>query len=158
MNIRESIYQSLTPRQRITATLEALARNDISEKERLINTCTRTHYIQTDHAYSASMDKLMLLSMAVEFELMSAAITYLVYDEIPILLEKFAYIEQGWIVAMGDHGIDYDLLRRAGVPRSAEINYVFNLAKTIELEPETVQEYRLVASALIAGLQLQEVL
>lgn len=52
MNIKPQIYESLTPRQRVIASIEALARGDEEEKRRLVKSCPKKSYLQTDTAYS----------------------------------------------------------------------------------------------------------
>jgi hypothetical protein len=51
MNIKPMIYDNLTIQQRITASTEALMRNDIGELKRLVETCPKKTYTQPDQAF-----------------------------------------------------------------------------------------------------------
>jgi hypothetical protein len=51
MNIKPMIYDNLTIQQRITASTDALMRNDMSEVKRLIETCQKKTYTQPDQAF-----------------------------------------------------------------------------------------------------------
>lgn len=51
MKIKDALYDSLTPDQRIHATLAALARDDMKEADRLADTCPEHTYRMKDSAY-----------------------------------------------------------------------------------------------------------
>jgi hypothetical protein len=53
-------YHNLTPKERFQLSLEAMARGDHAEQERLLETCPRVSYIETDAAYTSRMEAIAL--------------------------------------------------------------------------------------------------
>ena len=76
--IASQVYNNLKPRQRIIASIEAAARGDETERRLLITSCPKKTYVQTDLEFSESMEKLMVLAMAVEADLRGSALGYFV--------------------------------------------------------------------------------
>lgn len=68
--IPESVYQTLTPAERISAAISADARGDQEELRRLVSTCAKKTYVQTDAAFKDVMDRIMSVSMAREVDLL----------------------------------------------------------------------------------------
>jgi len=53
--IKPMVYEALTPKQRVIATLEAEARDDQAEVRRLVETCPKVTYRANDERYSGTM-------------------------------------------------------------------------------------------------------
>lgn len=120
MNIKSTVYDSLTPRQRVIATLEAEARKDDSEVARLRDSCPYKSYKQRDAAWSDTMTLLMGLSVAYELDLCVAALQWERYQN-PVFLELMATIEHEYRVALSDYGIELETMVKAGCPRSPDV-------------------------------------
>jgi hypothetical protein len=52
----ERVYHQLTPQERFELSLEAMARGDHPEQERLMDTCQLMSYLETDAAYTSLME------------------------------------------------------------------------------------------------------
>ena len=76
--IASTVYEDLTPRQRVIASVEAEARGDQDERQRLMSSCPRLNYCRTDAAYSDAMERLMRMALAVEADLRGAALSFLI--------------------------------------------------------------------------------
>lgn len=73
MKINESVYEKLTPQQRVQAAVSALARGDDTEIDRLRRTCPKKTYIQTDARFSDTMDRLLIFGLALSHDLLTTA-------------------------------------------------------------------------------------
>lgn len=120
MDVKPKIYESLTPKQRIAAVIEAMAREDETEIKRLNDTCKMKSYRQRDISYSDVMTRLMGMSLALEADLRGMAIEYLTMDVSlgeEICLQKMVVIEMAWTRLLDDLGIDKPSMLNAGAPR-----------------------------------------
>lgn len=153
VNIKPQIYESLTPRQRVIASIEALARGDEEEKRRLVKSCPKKSYLRTDAAYADTMDLLICLSVAIEADLRGCALNYFFAswqegkDGKPrtafkqASLQNMADIIQAWRNALKNQGID---------PNTMEIasrNITHFLVEWLEFEmfdpdPEQVKKFQ----------------
>ncbi|HEX2752345.1 MAG TPA: hypothetical protein VHP34_04425, partial [Alphaproteobacteria bacterium] len=79
MNIKPSIYENLTHNQRIIATVEALARGDEAEKQRLIETCPKGIYKRSESGYADRMEALEILALLVESAMCDAALNLMAH-------------------------------------------------------------------------------
>lgn len=77
MNIKLQIYDNLTPKQRIIASIDAMARGDEEERLRLIKSCPKKSYRLTDSAYSFRIETLQQMAMAVECDMRGLSLDYL---------------------------------------------------------------------------------
>lgn len=75
MNIKPIVYENLTASQRVIAAMEALARNDDKEHERLLKTCPKKTYSMEDYEFTGKMNALHDLALAVECDLRGCAIS-----------------------------------------------------------------------------------
>jgi hypothetical protein len=109
MNIRGTVYEALSPRQRIIAAIDAIARDDAAEVERLKSTCPIKTYRQRDAAFSDTMEALLGTGLAVEADLRGTALWWLLVRAIPedsdALLKNMAAIEAAWLALLADMGI-----------------------------------------------------
>jgi hypothetical protein len=131
MNIRGTIYEALSPRQRIIATMDAIARDDTAEIDRLKTTCPYRVYRQRDAAFIDALEALFGAGLAVEGDLRGAALSWWAHpvsgrDE--QLLQDMAAIEAAWQALLADMGITS--LTAAAPPRHPLV------ARLLEIAPE----------------------
>ena len=105
MNIRGTVYEGLSPRQRIIAAMDAIARDDTAEGERLKTTCPIKSYHQRDDAFSDTIEALFGAGLAVEADLRGAALSWLACERDAALLQNMAAIETAWLALLADIGI-----------------------------------------------------
>lgn len=118
-----TVYQDLSPRQRIVACIEAEARGDEDEKRRLISSCPKVTYSSTDARFSDAMEKLFALAMAVEADLKECVIGFLIAARIDPknsrrFLQDFADIKDSWKSTLFGMGISEESMVLAGPPSS----------------------------------------
>jgi hypothetical protein len=77
-NLADKYYAALTPSERVGAAIEAAARDDTLEIQRLRETCPRGLYRQTDPIFSDSMEQLSSLCVAVRHDQMVQVARYLI--------------------------------------------------------------------------------
>jgi hypothetical protein len=120
-DISLSVYRNLTPAQRLVASIEALARGDEEEKQRLVKSCPRKSYIQNDAQFADIMENLMDLAIAVEADLRECVIYFLIAiraDPKNALefLQRYSDLRAGWNSAISRMGIDPESMRKARPP------------------------------------------
>jgi hypothetical protein len=125
MNIKPLIYETLTPRQRVIAAVEADARGDGAEFERLKDTCPTRIYKMTDSAYVMTMTMLVNISMLVECEIRShlADLLFGLFidkDEksdqlIDISFQRIANIKAAWVATIEGMGISPESMIKVGM-------------------------------------------
>ena len=130
--IAASVYENLTPRQRIVACVEAEARCDKEEKRRLIKSCPKKTYVQTDLEFSESMEKLMVLAMAIEADLRGYALSFFVGLRVDPknackFLQDYSDTRAAWKITVSDMGIDPEIMKRAGPPPSPILEMIDGL-------------------------------
>ena len=130
--IASSVYENLTPRQRIVACVEAEARCDKEEKRRLIKSCPKKTYVQTDLEFSESMEKLMVLGMAVECDLRECGLGFFVGLRVDPknafkFLQNYSDIKAAWKIAVSEMGIDPEIMKKAGPPPSPILEMIDGL-------------------------------
>ncbi len=112
MNIKSSVYESLTPRQRVIATIEAEARGDDDEVHRLVDTCPKFTFRQNDTEYSYTMVRLIALKLAIESDIRGYVIGALLSiivehnDALQVFLQDIANTNAAWNETMEVLGID----------------------------------------------------
>ncbi len=130
--IASSVYESLTIRQRVIASIDAEARGDLHERQRLISSCPKLTYHQTDARFSGTIENLMGLAMAVEADLRECALRCFVFNESdPEIsggsLQDFANIREAWKMTVKAMGIDERSMALAGPPSSLVVEMVEDL-------------------------------
>jgi len=138
MSLKPVIYESLTPPQRVVATLDALGRGDDEEVQRLRETCPFKTYRQRDAAFSDTMNSLMMMSLAIESELTACALSFLATassSEKQIdHLQEMANIQGGWLAVLNDLGISAEPMLRAGPPRHGIVAQLLTMAPEFEAD------------------------
>ena len=147
--IAATVYDDLTPRQRIVASIEAEARHDEGEKRRLITSCPKVTYSSTDARFSETMEKLFSLAMAVEADLRGFALAFLIGVRVDPknaiqLLQPYADLRAAWNSVISEMGIDPKSMKLAGPPQSP----VFDLIADIIPKPNKKQSKVLEADML----------
>jgi hypothetical protein len=145
--IGPKIYETLTPRQRLVACVEAEARSDEDEKNRLVATCPRKTYEVYDIEFSNAMDSLVGAALATEADLRGCLLGYLVASRFDpqiasTFLQDFANIRSAWKIAVNALGIDEETMARAGPPQSP----VFELINDLVPEPDCQEADKLAAA------------
>ena len=131
MKIRGAVYEELTPRQRIVAVMDAIARDDTAEIYRLKSTCPFKSYRQRDAAFSDTIDALFGVGLAVETDLRGEALSWLACGRDKEQLRKMAAFEAAWLALLADMGITSQA--SAGPPRHPVVSALLEIAP----EPET---------------------
>ena len=130
--IASHVYKDLTARQRIIASIEAAARGDETEKRRLIKSCPKKTYVQTDLEFSESMENLMVLAMAIECDLRECGLGFFAALRIepkiaPKFLQEISDIRAAWKSTVSEMGIDLKAMKKAGPPASPILEMIDGL-------------------------------
>jgi hypothetical protein len=142
-NIKPVIYENLSTRQRVIASVEALARDDEEERLRLVSTCPKKTYHQTDWEYSQKMIMLIGMSISIECELREYGLNLfaaLLSDRTSgdQWLQKIADTREAWKVMLRQMGIDPEAMKKAGLPSSPVLESIYGLLP--EPVPENVEK------------------
>ncbi len=145
MKIKLAIYENLTHRQRIIASVEAKARNDGDEITRLVKSCAKKNYRQTDTAYSEMMDELMTVALYVECDLRGHALLYVLainHDSglSDQALQNIANTQAAWHEKLKDMGITPESMKQAAAPIHPTLETIIGFCPPPELEQ--VKHYR----------------
>lgn len=133
MNIKPSVYESLTPRQRVIATIEAEARGDDDEVLRLRDTCPKYTYRQTDVEYTHAMVRLIALSLAVESDIREQIIGVLLSaimgrdDTLNKFLQNIANIRAAWHTVLKEMMLDPAAMKKFSPPQHCSADILHNL-------------------------------
>lgn len=145
--IKPIIYENLTPRQRVIATIEAEARGDSGEVKRLVATCPRKTYTQPDAAYTDMMQHLIAMSIAIEADIRGCVIGALVAvitehdNAFEVFLQKIANVRAAWHETLEAQGIAPDIMRKFAAPlEHVEIKFMEDMIP--EAEPKAVAAIR----------------
>lgn len=144
-SISPTVYESLTPRQRIIATIEAEARDDQEEVQRLVKTCPKKTYRMNDADYAEEVQLLLADSMAMECDMSYMAINFLFVSlrgksSPEIWLNSMAVLQAAWDAEIEERGIDPATMSKAGCQRHPIVNYLLDTAPPPSAE--AVQELR----------------
>ncbi len=141
MQIKPIIYDSLTPRQRVIATIEAEARGDKEEVQRLVKSCPKKLYRENDAAYTQTMHNLMYVSLGVECEMYKNAISYIAalyldYGVMEKFLQNIIDIRTAWHETLDSMGITLEAMNKASPLKPSFVELIEELLP--EPEPENV--------------------
>ena len=131
-NIKHMVYESLTPRQRIIASIEALARGDEEEKSRLVESCPKKNYRQNDAEFADKMGALMTLMLAVECDLRGSVLGFFLAlrtepKSVHEILQNIADIQAAWEEFISSLGIDPETMAKAAPPFGAFLELIDGL-------------------------------
>lgn len=139
--LKNNIYENLSFQERIIASVEAKARGDDNEIKRLIKTCPKRSYRCTDSNYSDRMDRLFLMQIAIECDLMRHALNYLCFtcDE---GLQSFTDTHTAWAEFLSDQGIKIE--RMDEIAQEMRHPIIENMLKILNNTPnlEYVSTYK----------------
>ena len=119
MQIKNSIYENLTAQQRLVAVIEAFARKDKAEVDRLMDSCPKKTYRLNDWAFSRGLQKLMHMTLHVECMLYRKAMVVMMAliaekDElIDPLLQSISDTQAAWNEALKTIGISTEVVQKA---------------------------------------------
>jgi hypothetical protein len=137
--IKTTTYENLKPSQRVIAIIEAIAREDSEESQRLLKTCPRKNYAQADAEFSDKLEQVFIMALAVECDLRGHALNFFMalrieHEAIHKLLQNYADTLSAWHQALKSIGIEPETMRKAGPPR----NFILEMIE--EIMPEPVEE------------------
>ena len=148
MNIKPAIYESLTPRQRLIATIEAMARKDHKEADRLQETCPKLTYKGMDITYSMTLQVLITSSLIVENTILGNLITLLAgamadRDElVELSLQNIVNIQTAWHETLKAMGIDPASISKFGMPPHPMLKFYSDLENLPEPDAVRAKQWR----------------
>ncbi|MEW9920018.1 hypothetical protein AB2B41_10405 [Marimonas sp. MJW-29] len=121
--IGPKVYESLSPRQRAVAYIEALARQDVPEQQRLLRTCPKVTVVLIDPRFTDIVERVMAMAVAKEADLRDCMIEWLLAIRIDPKsargsLQRFSNVERAWKLVLDSIGIDEQVMAIAGPPPS----------------------------------------
>ncbi|PCI52973.1 MAG: hypothetical protein COB36_14030 [Alphaproteobacteria bacterium] len=117
MIIKSTIYENLKPEQRLVASIEALARHDDVEHEKLVQSCPQKTYKGADYSYSGTLQGLVSMSLSVEYDIMREALSMVavmsarsdyVDEVVEGCMQAISNIRTAWSEALKEIGIDVE--------------------------------------------------
>lgn len=144
MKIRDKFYETLTIKQRIALALEATARGDDTEKEKLVKTCPKKTYTQNDDDFVQPIEKFFDMALAVECDIRENLLMYsltreLEMEEGQVFLQRVSNLKEAWKQFASSYGIKEESIGQLKLPESDYMHIVrFALP---EAETEVVNKY-----------------
>lgn len=111
MKIKPSIYQELTPPQRLIAIFEALGRNDEDEIRQIIQTCPKKTYRALDSHFIDPYDQILDIALLTEYQLLQLTLEFVLssrgHDEEGGhgYLREMASLDDVWTAYLDEQGI-----------------------------------------------------
>ena len=112
--------------------MDAIARDDTAEVERLKSSCPIKTYRQRDAEFSDTIEALFVTGLAVEADLLSEALSWLTCRHDKVVLQNMATIEAAWLTLLAEMGITS--------PTSAAPQRHPLVAQLLEIAPEPESE------------------
>jgi len=150
MNIKPAIYDTLTPQQRLIAAVEAIARGDEAEHEKLVDTCPKKKYEQADYRFSGMLQALITMSFQVELQMTGNLLSLIMFmgrndeDRADIFLQKIVDTHTAWNRQVEALGIDPEIIAKTVQKlRHPLLDYFLKMDADGLLEPdeESVKEH-----------------
>jgi hypothetical protein len=119
MQIKPMVYENLTASQRVIAVIEAEARDDDAEVQRLVKSCPKKTYRMNDAAFVETMQSLTHTTLWVECILQRNAVALMVAlfmdkeESIDPILQNIADIRAAWEEVLKSMGINPETLRKS---------------------------------------------
>lgn len=144
-SILASLYQKLTVRERIIATIVAEGRSDNAEVRRLVSSCPKQAYQITDPAFSDTMQSLSYASMALEADLRGLALRYFIYlymkhPEAEEHLQDMVDMRAGWLALLEELGVPANAVGSFGAPMDPVVRSL--LDKGLEPDAASARAYK----------------
>lgn len=129
--IKDNIYEKLTVRQRIIASIEAMARDDKDEKFHLFQSCPRFEYKMNDLQFSSKLDALQELALVVENDLRGCLLDFFLESflhkagaadfstlpagitKFPEIIQDMLSIREAWHKFLSEEGISLSIMEAA---------------------------------------------
>lgn len=144
MKLKPIVYENLTPGERIVASVEALARGDMDERQRLISSCPKKTVTQTDPAYSDVMERLIYMALAVQCDLRTEAICFQfalkAEEPFDMFLRRMASIQAAWHQTLEEYGIDPTSMNKATRPPHPIVDLLMDLVNAVEPAADDTKE------------------
>lgn len=110
MKIKSTIYQALTPPQRLIAVFEALGRNDDNEVRQLFQSCPKQVYKAADLNFTASYNRILDMALSVEYELLSLTLKVMMlhphsHDQAMECLKRMGDLNAVWEAYLSEKGL-----------------------------------------------------
>lgn len=143
MKIKNNVYEGLTPKQRMIATINAQVRKDNNEFKKLIDTCPKETCLIPDPAYLHTMQLLLSLSVAVECDIRGDMIGILLAiiskqeDSMGSFVQSISNIQAAWEEVLNSYGIDPKEISKISAPKHPVFNEIQNLLP----EPDILAVY-----------------
>lgn len=143
--INPSLYENLTARQRVIATIEAEARNDEEEVQRLIKSCPKITVRQNDSAYSDTLDMLIHVDILMQRNMLMMGMCHFFMlprdEEVGNkFAQKAANMEAAWRQVIEEKGIDYDTFRKVALPLPPVLDWV--IGNTYSKDAEDLEDVK----------------
>lgn len=152
MKINNRLYENLTPRQRIIATIEAKAREDHNEVDRLISTCPKVSYKGNDVKYADEIEALLSKAYAVEADLRGEALNYLIAmrsaqhcEASDNHIQNIADMKQAWSEVLESYGLDFNKMQGAICARHPALEVLYK--KLPDADAEGVEAFKKVVTS-----------
>ena len=118
MKLKDTIYESLTDEQRFIAYIEAQARGDEAEQDRLTDTCKWASYREKGGEFREMLNRHYALAVAYECDMRGLMITLLIKLKregkfCRETLEQMAVMQAEWHKTLQEMGIDLDTQQKA---------------------------------------------
>lgn len=135
--IRPRAYEALSPIERVRAYLAAERRGDSDESRRLVETCERKEYSQTDTAFSDFLERLRLAALGIESDLERAALDFLIGSRqsqpagrnmATAAIEHATAIVAAWQKVVAENGLDAADVEAFGPPRHPAVIALLGIA------------------------------
>ena len=131
--IKPFVYENLTAQQRVIAAIEAMARRDEMELQRITRTCPQKIYRMSDAAFTDDLTHLIQASLKLELDMANMAVTalYLMLTEKgepSIWMSSMADLQAAWEAGLQDRGINPTSFAKAACPRFPLVQGVLDAA------------------------------
>lgn len=145
MKIQNTFYENLSIKQRVTLSLEAVARDDEDEGKRLVRTCPKKTYTMNDDAFTKPIEVFFSLGMAIACDIREALLKYALTREIDlpeqgkVFLQKTVNLTEAWKRFALSFGVQEGSIEGLSVPESAYMSLIEEMLP--EPEEDVVYEY-----------------
>lgn len=149
--INPALYENLTARQRVIATIEAEARDDKEEVQRLAKSCPKITVRRNDPAYSDTLDMLIYVDILMQRNMLMMGMWHFFmlprHEEVGnMYAQKAANMEEAWRQVIEEKGINYDTFREAAFPYPPLLDWV--VGNTYSEDAKDIEDVEQIKSEL----------